>query len=341
MATPTLTYQVGAVRMHLISDGVFWTDGGGVFGVVPRVMWEQVIRPDELNRIPMDLRCLLIESSAGLILVDTGYGVKLSAKQMAQLNLTSPNRLLDGLAALGYRPEDVRMVINTHLHADHCGGNTCFDRRPPERQSKDTADLPKCNLPDAAVGTGRRDLSQRAHANTYFAENFLPLADLRNDEGASRLRVLHGDTQITPEVRVQVTPGHTRAHQVVIIESQGETAIFLADAGYAANLERLAWVPAFDVEPLVSIETKRSLAIGRSVATRCFSSSMTSSPPAGLLLPMATAGGWNRWTADGKQGVGSPQRYPSSMAHFNASTDLTIDAVCRAVLELFSVIGSK
>jgi len=96
-----LTYQVGAVRMHLLSDGVFLTDAGGVFGVVPRVLWEKVIQPDELNRVPMDLRCLLIESSAGLLLVDTGYGVKLSAKQIKLLNLVSPTRLLDDLAAAG------------------------------------------------------------------------------------------------------------------------------------------------------------------------------------------------------------------------------------------------
>ncbi len=246
--------------MHLISDGVFWTDGGGVFGVVPRVLWEQVIRPDEQNRVPMDLRCLLIESSAGLILVDTGYGVKLSAKQMAQLNLTGPTRLLDGLAAIGYRPEDVRMVINSHLHADHCGGNTCFDRDSLLSDSRRI----RPTFPNATYLVQRLELADATYPNertrnTYFAENFLPLRDLHNNEGASLLRVLHGDTQITPEVRVQVTPGHTRAHQVVIIESQGETAIFLADAGYVANLERLAWVPAFDVEPLVSIETKRAL----------------------------------------------------------------------------------
>ena len=90
----------------------------------------------------------------------------------------------------------------------------------------------------------------------------MPLITLCGDADTTepgRARLLNGDTQVTPEVRVHVTPGHTRAHQVVIIESAGETAIFLGDAGYVANLERLAWVPAFDVEPLQSIETKRAL----------------------------------------------------------------------------------
>jgi glyoxylase-like metal-dependent hydrolase (beta-lactamase superfamily II) len=250
-----LTYQIGKVRMHLISDGVYWTDGGGVFGLVPRVLWERVIQPDELNRIPMDLRCLLIESGEGLILVDTGYGTKLPPKRLQQLNLTSEARLLDNLAAAGFTAPDVRMVINTHLHGDHCGGNTLLG---PDGQLLPT-------FPNATYLMQRLELADASFPNertcgTYFAENFLPLVDLcAEQDGAGRARLLNGDTQVTSEVRVQVTPGHTRSHQVVIVESAGETAIFLGDAGYGANLERLAWVPAFDVEPLQSIETKRAL----------------------------------------------------------------------------------
>jgi glyoxylase-like metal-dependent hydrolase (beta-lactamase superfamily II) len=250
-----LTYQIGRVRVHLISDGVFWIDGGGVFGVVPRVLWEKVIQPDALNRIPMDLRCLLIESGEGLILVDTGYGTKLPLKWLQQLNLTSETRLLDNLALAGFTAADVRTVINTHLHPDHCGGNTT---RGPDGQLQPT-------FPNATHLMQRLELADASFPNertrgTYFAENFLPLVDLCAEPiGAGRARLLSGDTQVTAEVRVQVTPGHTRSHQVVIVESAGETAIFLGDAGYGANLERLAWVPAFDVEPLQSIETKRAL----------------------------------------------------------------------------------
>ena len=249
-----LIYQIGRVRVHLISDGVFWTDGGGVFGVVPRVLWEKVIQPDALNRIPMALRCLLIESGEGLILVDTGYGTKLSPKWLQQLNLTGDIRLPDNLAAAGFTAANVRLVINTHLHPDHCGGNTIFG---PDGQLQPT-------FPNATYLMQRLELADASFPNgatrgTYSAENFLPLVDLcAKPSGSGCARLLSGDTQVTAEVRVQVTPGHTRSHQVVIVESAGETAIFLGDAGYGANLERLAWVPAFDVEPLQSIETKRA-----------------------------------------------------------------------------------
>ena len=251
------TYRVGNVRTHVLSDGIYWTDGGGVFGLVPRVLWEKVIRPDALNRIPMDLRCLLIESSEGLILVDTGYGTKLPPKRRQQLNLSGEARLLDDLATTGYAPADVRIVINTHLHGDHCGGNTTY---MPDGQLVPT-------FPNATYLLQRMELADACFPNertraTYLAENFMPLVELcgeTNAGGAGVAHLLNGDAQITPEVRVQVTPGHTRSHQVIIIESDGETGIFLGDAGYVANLERLAWVPAFDVEPLQSIETKRAL----------------------------------------------------------------------------------
>jgi glyoxylase-like metal-dependent hydrolase (beta-lactamase superfamily II) len=249
-----LAYQVGALRVRLISDGVFLTDGGGAFGVVPRVLWEKIIQPDAANRIPLELRSCLIEAPEGLILVDTGHGAKLSPKAQAQRGLTAPARLLADLADLGYRPEDVRIVINTHLHADHCGGNTIYtaEGRLAPAFPNATYIVQRLELADAAYPNERT-------RNTYFRENFLPLAD-RGDGGSGALRIVSGDVQITPQVRVQVTPGHTRGHQAVVIESQGETALFLGDAaGLAVHLERLAWVPAFDVEPLVSIETKRSL----------------------------------------------------------------------------------
>ena len=250
-----LSYRIGRVRVHLISDGPFWTDGGATFGVVPRTLWEKVIQPDALHRIPMALWSLLIESNEGLILVDTGHGHRLGSKRRDQLGLTDDLRVDRRLIELGFAPADVRFVINTHLHADHCGGNTVF--------GSDGQLLPA--FPNATYLMQRLELADATYPNertrnAYVCENFLPLVNLCQDPEGGIVRVLSGDARITSEVHVKVTPGHTRAHQVVIVESDGETGIFLGDvAGLAVHIERLAWVPAFDVEPLVSMETKRWL----------------------------------------------------------------------------------
>jgi glyoxylase-like metal-dependent hydrolase (beta-lactamase superfamily II) len=249
------TYQVGRVRVHLISDGVFLTDGGTNFGVVPRSLWQRVVQPDEKNHIPMHLRCLLIESDAGLILVDTGYGDKLTPRQRQSLSLHGDFRLGTELQTLGYAPKDIAIVINTHLHGDHAGGNTVF--------GPDGTVL--AAFPNATYKAQRLELADATYPNertrnAYFGENFLPLGNLCNGNHDPVIQVLNGDTQVTGEVRTQITPGHTRAHQAVTIESGGETAIFMADAvPWAVSLEKLAWVAAYDLDPMLSMETKRSL----------------------------------------------------------------------------------
>jgi glyoxylase-like metal-dependent hydrolase (beta-lactamase superfamily II) len=249
------TFLIGATCVHLVSDGVFRTDGGGAFGLVPRVLWEKTVAPDHLNRIPMQLRCLVIESRDGLILVDTGYGDKLPAKQREQLALGGERRLIGELEQLGFRPEDVDLVVDTHLHADHCGGNTRYD--------EDGKVVPA--FPRATYMIQRLELADACFPNertrgTYFPENYEVLGDPCGGQSGERLQVLNGDTQIAREVRTLTTPGHTRAHQSIVVESEGQSAIFLADAcAWAVSMERLSWVPAFDLEPMVSIETKRHI----------------------------------------------------------------------------------
>jgi glyoxylase-like metal-dependent hydrolase (beta-lactamase superfamily II) len=242
--------QFGNVTLHLVSDGAYFEDGGGFFGLVPKTLWERVIEPDERNRIPFELRCLLIETGEQRILVDTGYGDKLSEKARGHISLEGERRLLDSLENLGVGPLDIDLVINTHLHGDHCGGNTRYD---------ENGDLVP-TFPWATYCIQRLELADAMFPNertraTYRRENFEPL------DQAGQLRVLMGDTRLTDEIRVLVTPGHTRAHQCVVVESEGHTAMFMGDlASWPIHMERLAWVPAYDVEPLVSIETKRRLA---------------------------------------------------------------------------------
>lgn len=242
--------QLGGVRLHIVSDGTYWEDGGGLFGLVPKALWEKVRAPDERNRLPFQLRCLLVETSEQRVLVDTGFGDKLSEKERSFISLTGERRLLDSLEKLGVGPLDVDLVVNTHLHGDHCGGNTRFDENGEV----------VVTFPRATYCVQRLELADASFPNertrgTYHAENFQTL------ERWGQLRVLWGNTRLTPEVRVIITPGHTRAHQCVVVESQGRTAVFLGDlASWPIHMERLAWVPAYDLEPMVSIETKRSLA---------------------------------------------------------------------------------
>ncbi len=238
----------GNTHLHIVSDGLAWMDGGGHFGLAPKALWEKVVQADELNRIPMALNCLLIVSEGKRILVDTGFGDKLSPKERQIWSIFGQDRLVGDLGRLGFASEDIDMVINTHLHSDHCGGNTvlCDNEVVP-------------TFPRAEYWVQRLELADARYPNertraTYLAENFIPL------EERGQLRLLYGDTRVTSEVRCIITRGHTRAHQSVVIGSGGEMAIYLGDlASWTIQMERLAWTSAFDVEPLETIETKRRI----------------------------------------------------------------------------------
>jgi len=240
--------NLGNTSLHVVSDGLAWMDGGGHFGLVPKVLWEKVVRADELNRIPMALNCLLVVSEGKRILVDTGFGDKLSPKEREIYSIAGESRLVEDLRRLGFAPEDIEIVINTHLHSDHCGGNTAL---------RDGEAVP--TFPRAEYWIQRLEWADARYPNertraTYLAENFVPL------EERGQLCLLYGDTRVTSEVRCVVTRGHTRAHQSVIIESGGEAAIYIGDlASWTIQMERLAWTSAFDVEPLETIETKRRI----------------------------------------------------------------------------------
>jgi glyoxylase-like metal-dependent hydrolase (beta-lactamase superfamily II) len=256
------TVTVGRVRCHILSDGLNRADGGGFFGVVPRVMWQRVISANALNQIPVDIRSLLIESDAGLILVDTGNGDKLTDKQRQILGLDQRNaRLLGQLAHLGVQPEDVEIVVSTHLHGDHAGGNTRWASAGATHVESGAADKPPvvATFPRARYLAQRIELSEAGFPNertaaTYVAENWQPL--LVNGQ----MQVVDGPQRLGTQVRTALAPGHTAALHVVWVEDQGERLLFLGDAcSWAAHMDRLAWVPAYDIYPMTSIETKRSL----------------------------------------------------------------------------------
>ncbi len=241
--------KIGRVDVRPVSDGVGRWDGGGAFGLVPKTRWQKLLAPDDNNRVPMVLRCLLIRSAGKVIVVDTGLGERMTPELAAQqdFELERPRGgLLDDLARHGVHPADVDIVVLTHLHADHCGGSTAF---------RDGQLVPA--FPRAQYWVQRREWQDAHRANertraTYLADNFDPL------ETAGLLHLIDGDTQVTAEVRTVITSGHTPAHQSVIVESEGQALFFTGDmALWRWNIERLAWVTAYDLEPMVTIETKR------------------------------------------------------------------------------------
>ncbi|NLX09007.1 MAG: MBL fold metallo-hydrolase [Chloroflexi bacterium] len=241
-------FQIGEIEIYPVSAGLVQVDGGGAFGLVPRVLWSRYLPPDDQNRVPMTLTCLLVRAAGKTIVVDTGMGDKLPPKLVQQWGLTHPRgTLLDGLARMGIQPEDVDIVINTHLHSDHCAGNTTVG---PDGELRAT-------FPRAEYVVQRREYEDAIRPNertraTYVPFNYEPLYR------TGQLTLLDGDTEIAPGVRAVVTPGHTPAHQVVVFESGGQHALFVADlASYAVHFERLGWMTAYDVEPLVTLETKR------------------------------------------------------------------------------------
>ena len=243
---PHHSYRLGNLDLHILSDGTFYQDAGAVFGVVPRVMWGRVAGPlDEQHRISLGLNSLLLRSHDKLVLIETGVGDKDGARRQA--TPAAEGNLLSELATLGVRPEEVDIVINTHLHADHCGWNT--------RRAEDGALVP--TFPRARYLIQRGEWEAATHPNertraTYLADNLLPL------EEAGVLELIEGELPVTPEITIVPTPGHTEDHASVVLTSGGETAIYIGDlVQHEVQLERTAWVSAFDLLPLVSMETKK------------------------------------------------------------------------------------
>ena len=248
------TVHVGGIRCHILSDGINIADGGGFFGVVPRVMWERVIQPNERHQIPADDRCLLIESDAGLILVDTGNGDKFSPKVRQILGLDDRRgRLVDDLASVGYRPADVDIVLHTHMHGDHAGGATRWDTLDGS-PGPVVPVFPKARYLAQRIELADASFPNERTAATYIADNWQPVMD------AKQFEITEGPLRLGSQVRTEIAPGHTAAIQVVWVEDRGERLLFLTDAcSWAAHMNRLAWVPSFDIYPMTSIETKRTL----------------------------------------------------------------------------------
>lgn len=247
------SFSVGSLNVHAIQAGGQKLDGGAMFGVVPKTLWEKRIPADEKNRIQLGMRCLLVEHDNGLILMDTGSGNKENEKFQSIYGIQNEGShgrtaLEDGLAELGYSVDDVSFVIDTHLHFDHAGGNTFLDKDGSIKQT-----FPKATYFVQAGEYHSATHSNERTAASYFPRNYVPIYD------SGKLKLLDGNAELMSGVSVRVTPGHTRFHQSVVLESGGEKAIYLGDIVPTHCHLPLPWVMGYDLEPLVSLETKREL----------------------------------------------------------------------------------
>ena len=245
--------RIGALQVHAIQAGGQKLDGGAMFGVVPKPLWERRIPADERNRIQLGMRCLLIEHPSGLILVDSGAGNKENAKfhdiyGLENAGTNGRTALEDGLAQVGVTTDRIDILISTHLHFDHAGGNTFVDEAGAVRPT----------FSRARYFVQRGEYEYATHTNertaaSYFERNFVPTLD------SAQLELVEGETEIADGIGVILTPGHTPYHQSVVIRSAGETAIFLGDVVPTHAHLPLPWIMGYDVEPLVTLESKRGL----------------------------------------------------------------------------------
>jgi len=245
------TRRLGRFTIHALEAGLQRLDGGAMFGVVPKPLWEKRIPADARNRIPLAMRCLLVETPDALVLIDTGAGNKENEKFRDIYGLEnegSPTQLEDALARAGFKPDDIDVVIDTHLHFDHAGGNTFVDTDGNVHSS----------FPAATYYVQKGEW-EYAHWNneriraSYLPPNFDPLL------ATNRMKFVEGVTEIVPGITVIPTPGHTPHHQSVLVTSEDETACFLADLIPTSAHLPYAWIMGYDVEPLVTLETKKNL----------------------------------------------------------------------------------
>ncbi|MFI4876050.1 MAG: MBL fold metallo-hydrolase [Blastopirellula sp. JB062] len=239
--------QIGDWRIDLVSGGNFLHDGGILYGVVPKSIWETVTPADSMNRVPLAMNCVLARRQSQCVLIDAGHGDKLSPLDRKSHSLEPGWPLLADLAALGVAPDDIDVVILSHLHWDHAGGATTQYR-----------DRVAATFPKATYYVQQQEWED-ANANSlelsggYSTGDYLPLAE----EG--RLMLVNGTQTIAPGVRVWKTGGHTRGHQAIEIESNGQGLLFLGDVAPTLAHIRRMWCTSYDLELAQTRKVKAEL----------------------------------------------------------------------------------
>lgn len=234
---------LGDFELTAVSDGVYSLDGGAFFGVVPKAMWEKKVKADQNNHVPTGLNSVIVRTGHHTILIETGIGNKLPDR-MAKI-FGQPAKLLDALHEAGVAPEDVDVVINSHLHFDHCGWNTI------RKGDQIVPTFPKAQY---FAQEGEWQHGRRQHerdAISYISSNYDPLIQ------SGQMHLLYGDEEILPGISVKLFPGHTQNMQAVVLKSGGKTACYISDLIPTTAHIDLTWVMAFDLFPLQTIESRK------------------------------------------------------------------------------------
>jgi len=234
---------LGNFELIAVSDGIYRLDGGAFFGVIPKVMWSRKVAADENNYVAAGVNSIVVLTGDHTVLIETGIGNKLPEK-LAKI-YGQPAQLLDNLSAAGIAPEDIDIVINTHLHFDHCGWNTVL------RAGQPVATFPKAKY---YVQEGEWQYAQRPSERdgvSYMTDNYDPLV------ASGQMQLLRGDQEIVPGISVKVFPGHTQHMQAVMVRSGGKTACYISDLIPTSAHLGVNWVMAFDLFPLQTLDSRK------------------------------------------------------------------------------------
>jgi glyoxylase-like metal-dependent hydrolase (beta-lactamase superfamily II) len=240
--------KLGELEIFPLSDGIFRLDGGLLFGSVPKVLWQKKHPADESNRILLGVRSLLVKKPSKNILIDTGMGNKIDDKIRKIYALQQDTNLLKSLEEVGLKPEDIDVVIHTHLHFDHCGWNTRYNSHSELRPT----------FPNARHIVQQGELDEALNPGelgrySYFPDDYKLLLDF------GRIATVEGDGEVECGVSVMVTKGHTEFHQSVKIESEGEIAFFAGDFIPTASHIKPQYIAGLDLFPMATYENKKKL----------------------------------------------------------------------------------
>lgn len=241
--------QLGDYRVEIIPDTEFHLDGGAMFGVIPRALWAQVCPPDDQNRIRMNMNCVFIEAGEENILIETGIGEKWSQKLLSMYGIQRQRTLADTLRTqAGASPEDVTIVVNTHLHFDHAGGNT--------KLADDGSVVPA--FPNARYLISQDELkhaegpTERDRAS-YLPENWRPVRE------AGQLEAIESTHEVVPGLTLETYPGHNRSMQCWRLVRGGKTLFGFADLVPMRAHLRYPWIMGYDLYPVDTLEAKKAL----------------------------------------------------------------------------------